>query len=489
MHRWGLCALVVCLVAACPATAGAAPTAWSGGALRLNDPAMTFGGDQRGVREPVIAIDPSSPNVVLAAAIDQNPQNQVPEADGWGGWNHIYRSTDGGATWSDGPMIHWPDPSHTWSTGDPSLAFAADGTAYLVSLNVNIDQPHKRQIEVYRSNDQGQTWSGPTLAFDGTYDPANGRCVSGDKELGTVDQRTGELLVVYTQTTWGCGSVPDDFFTDEVGTVPPDGVIQVVLTRSSDGGSTWTKPQPIWNDHYAIGAKPVVGPDGTIYVAFSAATPLGSNLSCPSTLGTLGSYALRGATLVVASSHDDGATWSYEKRGLCEAVLAEEQKSDQEGKADPTLGAFVPTISVDPVSGRAVVAWPTFAAHPPAASFGVKTMSSTDGGQTWSPTTDLTPPAQDAVLPALASDAGRTWATWVASTDDWNTYSAYAAESTGGDAWSAPLTLSSEAGTAGGEIGDYVSMDAAGGRVAAIWTQGDPSNGLGPFARTGTYTP
>ena len=469
------------------AAALAVPATWSATDVRVDDPAARFGGTPRGHREPVVAIDPVDPNIVLVATSDQNPQNQATEGDGYAAWVHLYRSTDGGKTFSDVRLFDWPDPTHTWDSGDPSLVFSANGTAYATMLSDDLHTPHHRRIRSYRSTDGGRTWSAPSVAFQGMLDPAHQRCVSADKDLVTYDEVTQELLLVFTRTNWDCGQFPDDEVV-ELGAIPPSANIELVLTRSGDGGQTWSTPTAIESHNYAIGANPRVGPDGTIYVGYSAAAPLGTTLTCPSATGTLGDLKPSEMNEVVATSKDNGAHWSFVRRPLCDAAVFGSERADEKKTANPTGGHFMGTLTVDPTTGAVYAAWPNFAAQLPSLTFGIDVMTSRDRGATWSPVVHLSDAANDAVLPALAASNGVAYLSWIATTDNWRTYDAFIVTShDAGAAWSAPQKLSSVSGAGDGEIGDYNWLDAAGGRVAAAWTlrrPGDPATDV--YVRTAT---
>jgi hypothetical protein len=448
---------------------------WSAQEVRVNNPATTFGGAPRGHREPVVAINPRDTRNIIVATSDQNPQNQATEGDGYAAWVHVYRSTDAGATWQDVRLFDWPDPTHAYDSGDPALVFANDGTAYLVALSDDLHVGHHRRLRSYRSTDGGATWSPPGTVFQGVLDPTHNYCVSGDKNLATYNEVTNELIVVFTRTSWDCGEFPDDELVD-LGAIPLSADIQLVLTRSKDGGNTWSEPVAIAHG-YSIGGNPRVAPDGTIYVGYSTGALVGSAPSCPSALGTVGNYQPSELDEVVASSTDNGATWHYERRPLCDAAVFGSERADLLERANPTGGLTFGSAAVDPSTGIAYAAWPNFAGQPPSVSFGVDVMTSRDRGATWSPTAHVTAPSGDAVLPTLAARGGAAYLSWVATADRWRTYDAYVSSSVdGGATWSPPMRLSTVSGTGDGEIGDYNWIDAVDDRVAVAWTHRRPGS-------------
>jgi hypothetical protein len=474
-------ASIVLLTIASVALARPSPLRWSAHDVRVTDPAAAYGGAPQGYREPVVAISPRDPDLMLAAIIDQNPRNRIPDNGGWEGWNHIYRSANGGRTWQSIRIIHRPDERR--DAGDPSILFDKKGNAYVVSLSDDITQNHRRLIEVHRSTDGGRHWSGPAYAFKYTFDPAHEHCVSADKELAAADERTGDLVLTFTRTTWRCGDMADDILTEDVGGVPPDADIEVVLTRSRDGGRTWTKPVNLWHG-YALGAKPVIAPDGTTYVAFAASDFTGRTLACPSALGTVANVRPSEIEMVVASSKD-GKHWRYERRPTCEGDVLASQRASALGDADPTGGALMPSITVDRSNGRVYAAWPTFAPTPPFATFGIELMSTANHGRSWTATRHMTPPDQDSMLPAVAADGGAVSLAWVGSDDGWGSYRAYHVTSyDGGRTWTKQRVLGSRAATGNGEIGDYIWADANRGRVVVIWTENRSGKATDVFVRT-----
>ena len=137
------------------AAAGSTTTGTGGGIYRTTDDGATFtrlGGGLPGptVNMRVVEVDPTNPDRVLAG-IDffQGPAGTVPPAPLW-------RSTDGGATWS--PVIAAPPTT----AGQPvfvsaveDLSFGAGSQVYAVYEGA-----------IYRSSDDGATWSQvPPSAF------------------------------------------------------------------------------------------------------------------------------------------------------------------------------------------------------------------------------------------------------------------------------------------------------------------------------------
>ncbi|MDX1555622.1 MAG: sialidase family protein [Xanthomonadales bacterium] len=100
--------------------------------------------------EPHIATDPSSPQRLLAGSIVVAPESGGP-------WHcAALFSVDGGASWNrhDFAMDRCIDP---WAL------ITAEGDFVLAAIDFQLDRPESEQfrLQVYRSSDRGETWSGP----------------------------------------------------------------------------------------------------------------------------------------------------------------------------------------------------------------------------------------------------------------------------------------------------------------------------------------
>src|SRR5512143_2663561 len=97
--------------------------------------------------EPMIAVNPTNPNNLIATAITGNAS---PLRIG------VWRSMDGGNSWEGSDIIGVPD-EHSW--GDPVVAFDPDGTAYLL-----YQEFAPKVFYMHHSSDGGSSWSGRTQA-------------------------------------------------------------------------------------------------------------------------------------------------------------------------------------------------------------------------------------------------------------------------------------------------------------------------------------
>lgn len=472
-------------------------TSWDGTDVRVSDPEALFAGPNKNIREPTVAIDPADPQRMIAFAIDLSTLNFDPNMYGT---NRGFLSTDGGRTWSDrGPIPYLPGGTDVTYSGDPVALFGPGGVAYLASLAsfpTGDGGPSPGGIYVHRSFDGGETWGLPVLAVEDAYDPERDYCNGTDKEWLSADPRTGRLYLAYTLFEWDkCTSYGDPF---DVAYYSGLSDLGIWLTTSDDQGGTWSAPRKLWRG-YALGAFPQVTPDGTILIAFWSTVTL-SGTVCPTAVGMVPARAGGSpfAAMVVARSTDGGGSWSYHQEPMC--------------GVEPELlkpGAFVggnldPSLSVDASTGIAYVAWPAYS--PVDQRFAVKAIASADSGGTWSAPVELREGEDHALMPFVEADAGVARLIYMTTTPDAKGYllgspgakgDTFLVESTdGGRTWSDPFRLSTASADYSGsgvdrvaDVGDYIGMDVAGGRVAAIWTDARNGNPTEIRARVGTVRP
>jgi hypothetical protein len=179
----------------------------------------------------------------------------------------LARSFDNGATWSQGTEIF--DPGEFNQTIGNQIVVEPDGT--LVDLFDLINNEHGPighnasttfQVAVIRSHDQGATWSAPVIV---------GNIV--DTQILTLDGkqiRTGDIL-------------PEVAVNNRNGTLYAawQTAASIVVSQSTDGGSSWSSPVTINHSGAAQAFTPsvAVASDGTVGVSHydlrnaSAASP------------------------------------------------------------------------------------------------------------------------------------------------------------------------------------------------------------------------
>lgn len=217
--------------------------------------------------ETSIAINPTNPLNRIGAANDY----QILLSSG----GHVYETVftrahvtfDGGQSWTTYPINY---NAYT-STGDPALAFDADGTVYLATLGFHWSQGNgccvNPDVLVAHSTDSGKTWSAPD------------RVQAGSGSFGSVGLFNDKEFV----TAWGNGNAIvtwTEFNDGQKGSYISSPIFDSV---THDGGNSWSTPTEISGSaSFCVGAPsgtdcnqdqvsvPVVAADGSIYVAFES---------------------------------------------------------------------------------------------------------------------------------------------------------------------------------------------------------------------------
>jgi len=352
-------------------------------------PAVTVNKDTAAAsqNETAIAVDPNNPNRIVAAANDYVARTWSCSVSGTpcsalgDAYSGTYFSNDGGATW----CCVASDPAHLGTLipgverltggiydagGDPALAFDSHGHVYYAGLGFNrTSAPNTVAVNRGTFDASGKlSWSQPTF-INQTTSPST----LNDKEWIAADTHVtsafrDRVYVTWTRYIFGTGK---------------GNYVQspIFFASSSDGGATFTAPTNISsNVLYDQGSRPVVSPDGTVYVFFEGSTRL-AQLS----------------SQYVVKSTDGGATFS--------APIAVSTVSDIISPANTVfrVNSF-PAAGAAP-NGDLYVAWSaevpnsgaTFAGDPNCAFFIAGTAAvkanchaaavfskSTDGGLTWS---------------------------------------------------------------------------------------------------------
>lgn len=178
-------------------------------------------------------------------------------------YSQAHVSFDGGKTWTDHPIPF--DTSLYNFTGDPAVAFDADGTAYLTTLGFARDASgnvtRNADILVTHSDDGGKSWVTPVQVALSTA-VTSGSDLSGtslDKEY-IAAWGHGNAIVTWTA-----------FYQDSDGNYVSSPIYASV---THNGAKTWTAPAQISGSDglYSQGSVPVVTTNAcgqvTISVAF-----------------------------------------------------------------------------------------------------------------------------------------------------------------------------------------------------------------------------
>src|ERR1051325_7621356 len=174
--------------------------------------------------------------------------------------NSCYRSTDGGQTWN---FRSKQTVNVSGDNGDPTCAIDTAGNFYFAHLHGAQDGN-----SCYRSTDGGQTWNfrsnfGVTMGYD------------DDKEWLLVDWASNSPYKNTMYSTW----VEFDNYSSS----SPTDSSRILLSKSTDDGLTWSSPVRVSRQggncgFYAIkGSVPAVGPNGELYVIWCGTTASASN--------------------------------------------------------------------------------------------------------------------------------------------------------------------------------------------------------------------
>ena len=175
-----------------------------------------------------------------------------PGSIGWGSADVGFStSTDGGKTWTYGNL---PGLTKNYEGGtygaaaDPSVAYDAKHGVWLISslplVGLNGESQYIGDVAVSRSTD-GLHWGNP-INIDKTH--------LDDKNWTVCDNTTTSPYYGNCYTEW------DQAY----------GTGDVLMSVSSDGGQTWGPGLPSADHAGGLGGQPLVQPNGTVIVPFSA---------------------------------------------------------------------------------------------------------------------------------------------------------------------------------------------------------------------------
>src|SRR5712692_4302670 len=439
--------------------------------------------------ETSIAVNPTNPLNMIASANDY----QLRLSNGGAINETIYSRADvtfdGGQTWTTYPVRL----NSYIATGDPGVAFDANGTAYLSTLGFLFSQGNgcctNPDLVVAHSTDSGKTWSSPV------------RVASGTGSFGSVGVFNDKPYIA----AWGNGNaiVTWTRFNDGQKGSYISSPIEAVVTH--DGGTTWTKPTEISGSaSFCIGAQggttcnqdqfsnPAVAADGSISVAFESTAALSD---------------FHDEYLVVKVDPTTGALLAgpYKIADLVDGITA--YPFDAEGRQTYQDSQFRTAsfgdLTADPTSAlHLAVVWSDMrnsTLPAPADPYSAVTNSdvvisqSFDGGQTWSAPVAIVAPG-DQFMPWGAYDTsgrlrigyfdrsfdaanhlfGYTLATETlpgSLSFTSSQVSTALSDPTQGDRWFSGLTVNASFPNPSSFIGDYSNIAASpSGGAVALWT-------------------
>ncbi len=248
----------------------------------VSAPALTVNRDTAGApqNETAIVVDPNNSNRIVAAANDYVTRtwtctrNGIPCSSLGDGYSGAYFSNDGGATWccasnldgsSLGTLI--PGVDHLAggpydAGGDPALGFDSLGHVYYAGLGFDrTSPPNTVAVNKGTFDASGHLAWAPPIFINQTASPS----ILNDKEWIAVDSNPSSLFRDRVYVTW-----TRFIFNPSNGRYVQS---PVAVSYSSDEGKTFSDPQLIvGNVLYSQGSRPVIGPDGTVYVFWDGST-------------------------------------------------------------------------------------------------------------------------------------------------------------------------------------------------------------------------
>jgi hypothetical protein len=209
--------------------------------------------------ETTIAVNPTNPLNLIGSANDyQNVYGPNGQFVSHTVYSRAHVTFDGGQTWSNYPVPF--NTSLYTITGDPAVAFDADGAAYLATLGFNYLPDHvtttPADVLVAHSANGGQSWSVSVRVAAGSG-TATGAEINNDKEY-IAAWGHGNAIVTWTEFMYD----RNRNFTGS----------PIFASVTHDGGNTWTAPLQISAQKLGFqgnqASVPVVAADGSLYVAF-----------------------------------------------------------------------------------------------------------------------------------------------------------------------------------------------------------------------------
>jgi hypothetical protein len=337
--------------------------------------------------EPEIAENPLNPlNLVGGSKFFTDPAHYLFKIG-------YYTSMDGGCTWTDGGIL--PGYESYRLTSDISFAFGRHNDVYgAVLVDGMAGNNRFSGIAVSRSTDGGRTFQAPVLV---QADPT-GATFSDKPWIGIDNTRgpfSGAIYVVWNLDSTTTNSAP------------------IYFSRSTDGGRTFSRGKEIdgvspvcrfgapsgsagaLTCNSALGATPVIGPDGAISVVYAYIDPRladeGDNGQDQGSIQQSGAQALlqrqpylaqcsvlppsnaAHTHLLVVQSRDGGQTWSNP------VDAAEVDDLPFHFRNSCFRNFSLPAFAADTARGTLYLAW----SDERSGDADILLARSTDGGQTW----------------------------------------------------------------------------------------------------------
>ncbi len=404
--------------------------------------------------ETTIAVNPRDQRNLVAGFMDTYPTNKDDACS-------FFFTTDGGGTWTRGGVAPVLGSGHVCF--DPALGADANGNFYF-SYEDQLCDPncHGPTYQlVAKSTDGGRSF--PTFAKAARNGPQE---IAIDKDYIAVDTHVnspfrGTIYVGYTALIL-------------IGRNPLIWQMKVVFSR--DGGLTWSASVSVGpgyqSPQIALDALPVVAPDGTVYLFYSAAVQQAIGMS-----------------IKFSKSSDGGQTWT-EPADVASNLPSTENYYIKNADTDFGTSAFhgllvgtFPTAAIAP-DGTIYVAWSDFPSgscvilffRPACINSDVRLSTSRDGGKSWSTpvkVSDETNPT-DQFFPWIAVNSnGLLSIAWLDKRLDPNNinYDVYYTNTLDGITFLKNVRVTAVSSSTGtfDDIGDYIGLAATQTSAYPVW--------------------
>jgi hypothetical protein len=203
------------------------------------------------VNETPVVVNPKNPKQLMAGANDYN----CPNTQGF------YNSNDGGTTWSHFCMQNL---SGAFGEGDPGVGYDLKGNAYITGIDST------PAIIFQKSKNNGGTWSAPAIAVTST--------------LGGLTDKSWLQIDTSPTSRW------PNWLYISVTQFASNNNSQISVSHSTNGGTSWTTAavdsvQVFPNvDQFSDLA---ITRDGTVYVTWQRCTANGATGDCGGTTATM----------------------------------------------------------------------------------------------------------------------------------------------------------------------------------------------------------
>lgn len=358
--------------------------------------------------EPSVKFSTKDPNIIVVAWRDFRLGIDPPERR-----IGYTRSTDGGLTWAVSQLLPNPNPDHD-SQSDPVLACDSAGHFYISSTSRQPVPGFNREMLLYKSTDDGQTFALFSIAVPGSGEAGE------DKEWIFCDP-------VPTNPTY------NNLFISWTSFGPSRGI---KFRKSSDAGLNWSSTVSVSTSFSAQGSNICSGVNGEIYIVwrqsgikFDKSTNGGTSFGTDLTISSESSN-LNDSYPFICVDYSQGV-----RRGYVYVVFAD----DRNGTDDVWL------------------------------------QRSTNGGANWlaNPVRVNSTIAGDQFWPVVRCDVNGDL--YVLFYDQQSGLNSYLARSTdGGLIWTnellSDMSFFGNIPNTDVRFGDYIEMDVHNGRVVPVWT-------------------